>query len=186
MAKKVSKPGEPDKPLFPLVFCRQCGTAYYRVKLSSKTSTARALLAARGPPRRGRRRHAATLISTFPRTAPWPRGDGQELLERAAGVHEGDDRGGRGARAARCAGRSARAGLRRRRRSNRLRREGSSGGADSAQLPVLPGAVVRGGLHQEPAVRAQRSWPRSAWTTAARRPRSSRSGRSSSCRATAT
>ena len=33
MSKKVAKPGEPDKPLFPLVFCRQCGTAYYRVKL---------------------------------------------------------------------------------------------------------------------------------------------------------
>ena len=29
--KKAAKPGEPDKPLYPLVFCRQCGTAYYRV-----------------------------------------------------------------------------------------------------------------------------------------------------------
>ena len=26
LAKMVSKPNEPDKPLFPLVFCRQCGT----------------------------------------------------------------------------------------------------------------------------------------------------------------
>lgn len=34
-AKKGAKPGEPDKPLFPLVFCRQCGTAYYRVKVAS-------------------------------------------------------------------------------------------------------------------------------------------------------
>ena len=36
MAKKGSKPGEPDKPLFPLVFCRQCGAAYYRVKVKSR------------------------------------------------------------------------------------------------------------------------------------------------------
>jgi ATP-dependent helicase YprA (DUF1998 family)/very-short-patch-repair endonuclease len=31
IAKKAAKPGEPEKPLFPLVFCRHCGTAYYRV-----------------------------------------------------------------------------------------------------------------------------------------------------------
>ena len=31
MAKLGAKPGEPDKPLFPLVFCRHCGTEYYRV-----------------------------------------------------------------------------------------------------------------------------------------------------------
>ena len=29
--KKSAKPGEPGKPLYPLVFCRQCGTDYYRV-----------------------------------------------------------------------------------------------------------------------------------------------------------
>ena len=34
LSKLVSKPGEPDKTLFPLVFCRQCGTAYYRVSSS--------------------------------------------------------------------------------------------------------------------------------------------------------
>ena len=43
MSKKGSKPGEPDKPLFPLVFCRQCGTAYYRVKLVSRMSHGKAL-----------------------------------------------------------------------------------------------------------------------------------------------
>lgn len=31
LSKLVAKPGEPEKPLFPLVFCRQCGTAYYRI-----------------------------------------------------------------------------------------------------------------------------------------------------------
>ena len=33
IAKKAAKPGEPDKPLFPLVFCRRCGTEYYRVRI---------------------------------------------------------------------------------------------------------------------------------------------------------
>ena len=28
IAKKAAKPGDPDKSLFPLVFCRHCGTAY--------------------------------------------------------------------------------------------------------------------------------------------------------------
>ena len=33
IAKKAAKPGELDKPLFPLVFCRRCGTEYYRVRI---------------------------------------------------------------------------------------------------------------------------------------------------------
>ena len=33
LAKKAAKPGEPEKRLFPLTFCRHCGTAYYRVKV---------------------------------------------------------------------------------------------------------------------------------------------------------
>ena len=33
IAKLGSKPGEPDKLLFPLVFCRHCGAEYYRVAL---------------------------------------------------------------------------------------------------------------------------------------------------------
>ena len=33
IVKKAAKPGEPDKPLFPLVFCRRCGTEYYRVRI---------------------------------------------------------------------------------------------------------------------------------------------------------
>ena len=32
----VAKPGEPEKPLYPLVFCRHCGAAYYRVKVVSE------------------------------------------------------------------------------------------------------------------------------------------------------
>ena len=33
ISKKATKPGEPDKPLFPLVFCRHCGKEYYRVRV---------------------------------------------------------------------------------------------------------------------------------------------------------
>ena len=36
--KKAAKPGETEKPLFPLVFCRQCGTSYYRVARVRKDS----------------------------------------------------------------------------------------------------------------------------------------------------
>ena len=43
----MSKPGEPDKPLFPLVFCRQCGTAYYRVSLVQRRRRAAGLRRAR-------------------------------------------------------------------------------------------------------------------------------------------
>ena len=35
IAKKATQPGDTSKPLFPLVFCRHCGTAYYRVKILS-------------------------------------------------------------------------------------------------------------------------------------------------------
>ena len=80
MSKKVSKPGEPDKPLFPIVFCRQCGTAYYRVKIAADDE-GKALL-----PREDRREadddeknYAYLYLSS---AAPWPRGDGSELLER--------------------------------------------------------------------------------------------------------
>ena len=33
LSKKVSKPGAPHARLFPLVFCRNCGTEYYRVSI---------------------------------------------------------------------------------------------------------------------------------------------------------
>ena len=32
LSKQVAKPGEPEKPMFGLVFCRQCGAAYYRIR----------------------------------------------------------------------------------------------------------------------------------------------------------
>jgi len=80
MAKKGSKPGEPDKPLFPLVFCRQCGTAYYRVKASADEH-GKVLL-----PRDDRRDvnddGSGDAYLYLSASAPWPRMDGKELLDR--------------------------------------------------------------------------------------------------------
>ena len=80
LAKKAAKPGEPNKRLFPLVFCRHCGTAYYRVGITP-TEHGVALV-----PREDRREEGAEtgedgyLYISEP--APWPRGDGQGILDR--------------------------------------------------------------------------------------------------------
>lgn len=80
LSKKVAKPGEPDKPLFPLVFCRQCGTAYYRVKVINDEH-GKLLL-----PREDRREDdddgSGDAYLFMSESNPWPRGDGQELLNR--------------------------------------------------------------------------------------------------------
>ena len=80
LSKKVSVPGAPDKPLFPLAFCRQCGTAYYRIK--SLTDEEGGLVL----PREDRRSEddngdgdGYLYLST---ANPWPRIDGQALLDR--------------------------------------------------------------------------------------------------------
>jgi len=80
MSKQSAKPGELDKPLFPLVFCRHCGTAYYRVKKTADEH---------GPillPREDRREadddggiDGYLYVSE---SAPWPRATGPALLER--------------------------------------------------------------------------------------------------------
>lgn len=80
MSKKVAKPGEPEKPLFPLVFCRHCGTAYYRVKQMSSEQ---------GPvllPREDQRtepdvegQDGYLYVSA---AEPWPRTAGKDLLDR--------------------------------------------------------------------------------------------------------
>jgi len=80
MAKLVSKPGEPEKPLFPLVFCRQCGTAYYRVSLRSRDG-GQGLW-----PREDRHEEGEDGQSDgylyLSESLPWPRTDGTERLER--------------------------------------------------------------------------------------------------------
>ncbi len=83
MAKKGAKPGEPNKPLFPLVFCRQCGTAYYRVKAVAD-ERGRVLL-----PREDRREEdddgSSEAYLYVSESAPWPRAAGPAQLERLPG-----------------------------------------------------------------------------------------------------
>jgi ATP-dependent helicase YprA (DUF1998 family) len=80
LAKKATKPGEPNKRLFPLVFCRQCGTAYYRIGI---TRTEQGLVLV---PREDRREEGAETGEDgylyVSEVAPWPRGDGQGMLDR--------------------------------------------------------------------------------------------------------
>jgi hypothetical protein len=81
LSKLVSKPGEPDKTLFPLVFCRQCGTAYYRVS-SSKDAQGQQQLVPREDRSEERDDEHTDGYLYVSETAPWPRGDGQDLLAR--------------------------------------------------------------------------------------------------------
>ena len=80
LAKKAAKPGEPNKRLFPLVFCRHCGTAYYRVGI---TLTEQGVVLV---PREDRREEGAETgengYLSVSESAPWPRGDGQGILDR--------------------------------------------------------------------------------------------------------
>ena len=84
IAKKAAKPGEPEKPLFPLVFCRHCGTAYYRVRVAAPAADAHGQ--ATLLPREDRREadgdgsHDAYLYLS--EEAPWPRAAGPVLLGR--------------------------------------------------------------------------------------------------------
>ncbi|MEI7903329.1 MAG: DEAD/DEAH box helicase, partial [bacterium] len=80
MSKKVAKPGEPHKLLYPLVFCRQCGTAYYRVKVVSDEH-GKVIL-----PREDRREEkddgSGDAYLYYSEAAPWPRTESPGLLER--------------------------------------------------------------------------------------------------------
>lgn len=83
LTKLVSKPGEPDKPLFPLVFCRQCGTAYYRASIRKTDDGYRQL-----EPREDRREDSDGLVDAYlyiSATAPWPHELGATLLSRLPG-----------------------------------------------------------------------------------------------------
>ena len=80
IAKTAAKPGEPDTPLFPLVFCRRCGTAYYRVRLAADDEGRRLL------PREDRREQADDgthdAYLHLSENVPWPRTSGVEMLSR--------------------------------------------------------------------------------------------------------
>ncbi len=80
LAKKGAKPGEPDKPLFPLVFCRHCGAEYYRVTDGMGDNGRRLLLREdRRDPSDDGHGDAYLYAST---AAPWPRGEGTTVLDR--------------------------------------------------------------------------------------------------------
>ncbi len=79
ISKQVAKPGEPEKPLYPLVFCRHCGTAYYRIQVV-KNEYGRMLL----PREDGTRQDEHGIHDGYlyvSEESPWPR-SAAELLER--------------------------------------------------------------------------------------------------------
>ena len=80
IAKKAAKPGELDKPLFPLVFCRRRGTEYYRVRIITEEQGVVLL------PREDRREldsdDGEDGYLHLSEASPWPHTFGAELLER--------------------------------------------------------------------------------------------------------
>jgi ATP-dependent helicase YprA (DUF1998 family) len=80
MSKMGAKPGEPDKPMYPLVFCRNCGTAYYRISAGSDDH------GGLFTPREDRRAEGddghEDAYLYLSETAPWPRGTGADVLAR--------------------------------------------------------------------------------------------------------
>ncbi|MDI1228241.1 MAG: DEAD/DEAH box helicase [bacterium] len=78
MSKKGSKPGDPDKPLFPFVFCRQCGTAYYRVKVEEHGNA----VLSREDRREENDDGSGDAYLYVSEASPWPRADGSGLLDR--------------------------------------------------------------------------------------------------------
>ena len=90
VAKLGAKPGEPDKPLFPLVFCRQCGTAYYRVHREDM------LLEPREDRSEDRNADAWLYVSE---NDPWPVSDEEQLPRLPAFMKESAPKGGERVRA---------------------------------------------------------------------------------------
>ena len=80
IAKKAAAPGELHKPLYPLVFCRRCGTEYYRVRILEEDHSSVLL------PREDRRDAGSDGGEDgylhLSEKHPWPRADGSELLDR--------------------------------------------------------------------------------------------------------
>ena len=77
--KKAAKPGEPDKPLFPLVFCRQCGAAYYRVL---RVVEAESVLQSPREDRRDAQSEGEPGFLYLSETDPWPNADDPTWLDR--------------------------------------------------------------------------------------------------------
>jgi very-short-patch-repair endonuclease len=80
MSKLGSKPGQDHKLMYPLVFCRNCGTPYYRVTVQQDEHGSVLL------PREDRRAEGddgqGDAYLYVSETAPWPRGTGPDVLAR--------------------------------------------------------------------------------------------------------
>jgi len=80
MSKKGCQPGEPDKPLFPLVFCRQCGAAYYRVTVLRDSDGT--TLIPRDDGLSSDEDEGTRGYLFVSDESPWPPTEGKELLDR--------------------------------------------------------------------------------------------------------
>ena len=189
IAKKAAKPGEPEKPLFPLVFCRRCGTEYYRVRIL-KDEQGDVLL-----PREDRREldsdDGEDGYLHLSEESPWPHTTGAELLERLPDAFkETTERGVERVRpdARKDLPRPVFAGP-----DGRVVAEGEGEGArerETARRPPSSAATSCSAWSRPAASRTREasgpnasSWRRSGSTTEAPPPRSSRSAPSSKCRA---
>ena len=181
--RRAPSPASPTRPLFPLVFCRQCGTAYYRVK-ARRPASGRTLM-----PREDRREESddgsgdAYLYVSEPRPGREQRV--QDCSSACLSIHKGNNAARRGARS-----RQIREAIFPNPSSSMRRQVVSEGqGIPAALDPATISCSASNPRAGWPTPRANAlnapSWRPSAWTTAAQRRRSWRSGLSSSCRATA-
>jgi ATP-dependent helicase YprA (DUF1998 family)/very-short-patch-repair endonuclease len=80
LSKKNSKPGEPQKILFPLVFCRHCGTAYYKVRALAGDNGLKLVPREDGREEGDDGQSDAYLHVSL--STPWPRVESDDLLQR--------------------------------------------------------------------------------------------------------
>lgn len=80
LRKAVTKPGEPEKPLYPLVFCRHCGAEYHRVFVAKQNGVT--WLKPRDDQHRDLEQDGHPGYLYLPKDAPWPAPDSPDLLDR--------------------------------------------------------------------------------------------------------
>ena len=98
MSKQAAKPGEPHKPLYPLVFCRHCGTAYYRVRIVTDDH-GRTLIPREDDNQPGDAGDTNGYLY-LSEESPWPRDGSSAVLERLPdSLKETTARGGERVRA---------------------------------------------------------------------------------------
>jgi len=91
LSKLVAQPGHSDRPLYPLVFCRHCGTSYARVWRTGVADQAATTSAARFLPRDDRPEEDEDQrvpgYLHLGQEQPWPEGDHQSsaILNRVPG-----------------------------------------------------------------------------------------------------